>query len=89
MKGLGKYQLDFAITDHGDERTFTANGLELSDHRCDSWQKETAFKKTLFYQSCAGSNQYINRILLDANQNIVLIRQIVDRRYTAVLLSKL
>ena len=92
VSGLGRRGLDIKI-DEIDEidgvRTFKQGTRTLASHRCQEWQSDTNSGMVSLSQNCGDRLDYSNSILVLEDGSILVIRQIVDERYTALTLTKL
>ena len=89
IRGLGRHQLSLDIYDDANLRTFKRANRVLSHHSCNEWAQQKSLEVTRYSQYCSDKEAYKNSILLKKNGEISIIRQIVDERYTAIVLSKL
>ena len=89
VSGLGRRGLDIKIDEIDDVRTFKKGIRTLASHRCQEWQRETSSGMVSLSQNCGDRLDYSNSILVLEDGSILVIRQIVDERYTALTLTKL
>ena len=89
VSGLGRRGLDIKIDEVDDVRTFNRGTRTLASHRCQEWQSEMNSGMVSLSQNCGDRRDYSNSILVLEDGSISVIRQIVDERYTALILPKL
>ena len=89
VRGIGDLRLEIDIYDMDDIRTFKKGNRMVSNHNCNQWKEQKNQGVTRYTQHCYDKQSYENSILVKKNGDISLIRQIVDERYTALILTKL
>ena len=89
VSSLGHRSLDIKIDEVDGVRTFKQGSRTVVSHACQEWQREMNLGIVKFSQSCGDRRDYSNSILVLEDGSISVIRQIVDKRYTALTLTKL
>ncbi len=89
VKGMGRRQINVSISDKKNIRIFKRGNTAISNHRCDQWKQQKNQGMIRYTQYCGDKQGYSNSILVNDDGDILLIRQIVDERYTALTLTKL
>ncbi len=89
LQGMGRRQINISISDKKNIRTFKRGDRTISNHRCNQWEQQKNLGVVRYTQYCSDRQGYTNSILVNANGDISVIRQIVDERYTALTLTKL
>lgn len=89
IRGMGRRNLNISIYDVSNVRVFKRGNTVLSKHICDQWGKKKSSEIVRFFQYCSDRQGYKNTILVQADGNISVIRQIVDERYTPLTLIKI
>ncbi len=89
IRGMGQSRLNLNIDDDGTTRTFRKGNIVVSSHSCDPWQRQKNLELLRYFQVCSDKQEYKNSILVQNDGDISVIRQIVDERYTALMLTKL
>ncbi len=89
VQGMGRRQIDLSISDKENIRIFKRRDRTISNHRCDAWAQQNNQRVVRHTQYCKDKQGYNNSILVRENGDISVIRQIVDERYTALILTKL
>jgi hypothetical protein len=89
VSGLGIGWPEFQNTDTENQRRFLQGSRTIAVHSCDEWKQKKKSGKKQFSQLCKGDKVYTNRILVDEDEEIIVIKQIVDDRYDPLILTKL
>ena len=89
VRGMGRRQINVSISDKKNIRIFKRGDTAISNHRCDQWKQQKNQGMIRYTQYCGDKQGYSNSILVNDDGDILLIRQIVDERYTALTLTKL
>lgn len=88
-KGMGRYQLNMEINDVGNARNFKRENRIVLQQSCGRWENKKKLRVVLFSQYCDQMVGDSNNILVNEANDIILIRQIVDEKYTVLTLTKL
>ena len=90
IRGMGNYQLSININidEINGMRFFHKGNRLLSKHQCDQWEALRNSGLVRYHQYCSGERSYRNSILLE-EEDVSMIRQIIDERYTVLTLTKL
>ena len=86
---MGQHQSSLSIDDVSNNRFFKRRNKIVSSHSCDQWRMRNNLGLTSYSQACRARQAYKNSILIKNNGDISVIRQIVDERYTPLMLTKL
>ena len=89
VRGMGRSQIDIVVDDQLNQRSFNNKARLTATHRCEDWQQRDDSNMVQYSQLCYGDRQYKNSILVNAEGNIAIIRQVIDKRHRAITLSKL
>ena len=89
VQGMGRRQINTSISDKKNMRSFKRGNRTISTHTCNQWEQQKNRGAVQYTQYCSDKQGYKNSILVKANGDISMIRQIVDERYTALTLTKL
>ena len=87
--GVGRSKININISDADGIRVFKKGVRQLSRHFCGDWDRLEKSDVIRYSQSCESERSYQNIILVGEDENVSLIRQIIDEKYSALTLSKL
>ena len=88
VRGMGRSQVDIGIDDKLDQRLLSDKTRLTATHQCEGWQQRDDSNMVQYSQLCYGDRNYKNSILVNAEGNIAIIRQVIDKRHRAITLSK-